>query len=63
MLRFFWILAATVLLLAGVSLFGENLIIGAVLTAAAIFCIVFGMDIISQQQRDETRSPPDPRAK
>jgi len=51
------------LLLAGVSLFGENLIIGAALTAAAIFCIVFGMDIMSQQQRDEPRSPPDPRAK
>jgi hypothetical protein len=44
MVLFFWFLAA-ILLLAGIVLFGQNLIIGAAFGGAAIACVLI-MDII-----------------
>ena len=44
MVRFLWLFAAIVFLLAGVGLFGQNLIIAAAFGGAAVACVVFGME-------------------
>ena len=59
MVRFFWVLAAVIFLLAGVGLFGENLIIGAALGGAALCCVVFGMVNLGGGARDAAKPDAD----
>ncbi len=59
MVRFLWVLAAVIFLLAGVGLFGENLIIGAALCGAALGCVVFGMENLGGGARDAAKPDAD----
>jgi hypothetical protein len=59
MVRFLWVLAAVIFLLAGVGLFGENLIIGAALGGAALCCVVFGMVNLGGGARDAAKPDAD----